>query len=125
MVYDFDKVIDRKHTDSIKYDFALKRGMPEDILPLWVADMDFQTPNEVIEALVEKSRHGIFGYSESNEDYYNVLHTWFKERFNWKIKPQWLVKTPGVVYAITTAIKAFSKVDEAVMIQEPVYYPIK
>ncbi|MDA3845842.1 MAG: pyridoxal phosphate-dependent aminotransferase, partial [Vallitaleaceae bacterium] len=78
---------------------------------------------EVIEALVEKSRHGIFGYSESNEDYYNVLHTWFRERFNWKIKPQWLVKTPGVVYAITTAIKAFSKVDEAVMIQEPVYYP--
>ena len=119
----FDTIIDRQNTDSIKYDFAVRRGLPEDVLPLWVADMDFRTPPCVIEALVEKSRHGIFGYSDTREDYFEVLHDWFSRQFGWHIRPEWLVKTPGVVYAICAAIRSLTNQGDAVLIQEPVYYP--
>lgn len=125
MAYNFDEVIDRRNTDSLKYDFAARRGMPEDILPLWVADMDFKAPEEVIEALVAKSQHGIFGYSDSREDYFDVLYKWFDDRFDWQIEPNWLVKTPGVVYGVTTAIRALTEAGDGVLIQEPVYYPFK
>lgn len=120
---DFDTVIDRRNTDSLKYDFAAARGKPDGILPLWVADMDFAAPQCVIDALVEKSRHGIFGYSESREDYFKVLRSWFSSRFNWNIEPEWLIKTPGVVAAICTAIRALTRKGDAVLIQQPVYYP--
>lgn len=125
MDYNFDEIIDRKDTDSIKYDFALKRGKPEDILPLWVADMDFKTPQPVIDALTEAALHGIYGYSESREDYMAVLKAWFLIRFNWTIKDQWLVKTPGVVFAINIAIRAYTKEQDGILIQEPVYYPFR
>ena len=119
----FDQIIERRNTDSIKYDFAARRGMPEGLLPLWVADMDFRTPPCVAEALVEKSRHGIFGYSESSEAYFDVLQDWFSRRFNWRIQPEWLVKTPGVVFAICTAIRSLTNEGDAVLVQQPVYYP--
>ncbi len=123
MTYNFDEFIDRKNTDSLKYDFAAHRGKPADLLPLWVADMDFRTPPCVVDALIEKSAHGIFGYSESRNDYFDVLQGWFSRRFNWQIKPEWLLKTPGVVFAISTAIRALTKQGDAVLIQQPVYYP--
>lgn len=123
MQNNFDIIIDRKNTDSLKYDFAVRRGMPEDILPLWVADMDFRTPPCVIDALAEKSRHGIFGYSDTREDYFEVLRDWFSRQFGWNVKPEWLVKTPGVVYAFCTAIRSLTDEGDAVLIQEPVYYP--
>ena len=69
----FDEVIDRKGTDCLKYDFAKRRGMPEDVLPLWVADMDFRTSSYVEDAVIERTKHGIFGYSESKEDYFNAV----------------------------------------------------
>ncbi|MCX7615321.1 MAG: pyridoxal phosphate-dependent aminotransferase [Clostridiales bacterium] len=119
----FDKIIDRKNTNSLKYDFMVERGKPDGILPLWVADMDFRTPECVINALVEKSRHGIFGYSETKEVYFNVLKQWFHHRYKWEVEPEWLVKTPGVVFAICTAIRAMTEQGDAVLIQEPVYYP--
>lgn len=122
---DFDKIIDRYNTDALKYDFAKRKNMPEDILPLWVADMDFMAPDQVIKALVDKCEHGIYGYSESRQDYYDVLEQWFLKRFDWQINPRWLVKTPGVVYAVATAIRAFTNEGESVLIQEPVYYPFK
>ncbi len=121
----FDEIIERRNTDSLKYDFAARRGLPEDVLPLWVADMDFRTPPCVIEALVEKSRHGIFGYSESREDYFAVLKSWFSRRFGWEVQPEWLIKTPGVVYAICMAIRALTSEGDAVLIQQPVYYPFE
>jgi cystathionine beta-lyase len=121
----FDEVIDRKNTDCIKHDFAVKRGLPEGVLPLWVADMDFKSPQCVIDALVDRSRHGVFGYSDCGDDYIQVLQKWFGDRFGWDLEPDWLVKTPGVVYAITMAIRAFSYPGEAVLIQEPVYYPFR
>ena len=73
MTFDFNKLTDRKNTNSIKYDFALERGKSEDLIPLWVADMDFQTVPEVTEALVKASTHGIFGYTEVKDDYFKHI----------------------------------------------------
>lgn len=123
MNYNFDQIIDRRNTNSLKYDFAVERGKPSDLLPLWVADMDFQTPMEVLDALQLAVSHGIFGYSEVKTDYFNVIHDWFYDHFHWDTKENWLIKTPGVVYALTLAIKALTKEFEGVMLQQPVYYP--
>ena len=124
MSYSFDTIIDRRGTDSLKYDFAAKRGLPEDILPLWVADMDFPSPPEVLDALAEKCRHGILGYSDAaDEGYFGALAKWYSERFGWLISPEWLVKAPGVVFAICAAIRALTEEGDAVLIQQPVYYP--
>ncbi|MBC3889243.1 putative C-S lyase [Acetobacterium paludosum] len=123
MTYNFNEIIQRDNTNSIKYDFAKQSGKPEGLLPLWVADMDFKTPGPVVEALVEKSKHGIFGYSESGQDYFFVLKDWFKTNFEWDIRPDWLVKTPGVVYAIATAIRGMTVKGDGILIQQPVYYP--
>jgi len=123
MTYYFDEMINRKNTDSIKFDFAVERGKPEDLLPLWVADMDFRAPNEVIEALESRSRHGIFGYTETKPDYFETLREWFEKRFGWNIESSWLVKTPGVVFAISAAVRALTDEGDSVLIQRPVYYP--
>lgn len=119
----FDEVINRKNTGCIKYDFAVKRGMPEDILPLWVADMDFKTSSYIEDALVERARHPIFGYTEPLEDYFNAIKSWMKKHHDWDIKEEWIIKTPGVVFALAMAIKAFTKPGDAVLLQSPVYYP--
>ena len=123
MSTDFNQQINRKNTNSLKYDFCTESGKPEDILPLWVADMDFQTPAPVLQALEQAVQHGIFGYSESKQPYFDALSNWYSSRFGWKVKPEWLVKTPGVVFAIAAAIRALTEKGDAVMIQQPVYYP--
>ena len=123
MSFDFDKVTDRKKTFAIKYDLASARNKPLDALSLWVADMDFPTAPCITEALEERVRHGIFGYSRPDERYYNALKNWFNERHGFLIKDEWVVNTPGVVYAIAAAIRAFTKEDDGVLIQKPVYYP--
>lgn len=123
MTYNFDEHIDRRNTNSLKYDFAVERNRPADILPLWVADMDFKMPDEVINELKKSVEHGIFGYTDTKDDYTDVLIDWFKTRFDFEVKKQWLVKTPGIVYAICMAIQAFTKEGDAVLIQKPVYYP--
>lgn len=120
---DFDRVVDRKNTRSLKYDFAEKRGKPKDILPLWVADMDFKTSSYIIDALEEVIAHGIWGYSEAKEGYFAALQKWMKKRHNWDVEEKWLVKTPGVVFALAMAVKAYTKEGESVLIQQPVYYP--
>lgn len=125
MVYDFDKVIERKNTSCVKYDAASKMGMPEDILPLWVADMDFQAPQGVIDRLKDAIEHGIFGYSEEPEGYFKALHSWYSRRFGWEINREWLIRTPGVVFAVSAAVRAFTDIGDSVLIQQPVYYPFK
>lgn len=120
---DFDTVIERKNTNSLKYDFAVPRGMPEDVLPLWVADMDFQTSSYIQDAVREKAEHGIWGYSEAEEGYFEVVQNWMLRHHGWQVEPSWLVKTPGVVFAIATAIRAFTEPGDGVLIQQPVYYP--
>lgn len=119
----FDEVINRKGTDCLKYDFAKRRGMPEDVLPLWVADMDFRTSSYVEDALIERTRHGIFGYSESQEAYFDAVAGWMERHHHWQVKPEWLIKTPGVVFALAMAVKAFTEEGDSVLIQQPVYYP--
>lgn len=120
---DFDKVIDRRNTRCLKYDFAKRRGMPEDVLPLWVADMDFATSSYIEDALIERAKHGIFGYSEVQTPYFEILANWLKKHHNWDVQEKWLIKTPGVVFALAMAVKAYTEIGESVLIQNPVYYP--
>ena len=123
MKYDFDKITDRTHTNAIKYDLAKRRNKPEDALSLWVADMDFPTAPCVQKAVAEKAAHGIFGYSRPDERYYSALKKWFAERHNYEIQEEWVVNTPGVCFALASAVKAFTKEGESVLVQKPVYYP--
>ena len=122
MTYDFDQIIPRNHTNSLKYDFAKERGKPYGLLPMWVADMDFQTPLAVREALADKAAHGIFGYSEPDDTYFEALAQWFGTRHNWTVDPYASVRAPGVVFAICTLIRCLTQPGDAVLIQEPVYY---
>ena len=122
-MYDFDKIIDRHGTNCLKFDFAKERGKNGDELSLWVADMDFQVAKPITDALQAQVNHGIYGYTEVKSDYFEIVKNWFKDNFDWEIKKGSLVKTPGVVYAIAMAVKAFTKEGEAVIIQQPVYYP--
>lgn len=121
--YDFDQIIDRRGTNSVKYDFMAEHGMPEHVLPLWVADMDFAAPTEVVESLTEAARHGIFGYSEAGDSYFQAVHDWMLTSHKWQVEKEWLVKSPGIVFAIATAVKAYTQAGDGVMIQNPVYHP--
>lgn len=120
---DFDRVIERRNTRSLKYDFAAERGMSEDILPMWVADMDFKTSSYIEEALAERVREGVFGYSEVKTPYFEIVRDWMVRRHGWQPQEEWLVKTPGVVTALAMAVKAYTEPGDAVLIQLPVYYP--
>jgi cystathionine beta-lyase len=122
---DFDTVIDRKNTDCLKYDFAVRRGKPENVLPLWVADMDFKTSSLVLDEIQKRVEHGIFGYTESRDSYFEAIAGWMKEMHGWEIQRNWLRKTPGVVFALAMAVKAYSKEGDGVLIQQPVYYPFQ
>jgi cystathionine beta-lyase len=123
--YDFDKVIDRKGTASLKFDFGMQRMGRTDLLPLWVADMDFKLPDEIISDLRKRVDHGIFGYTDPCEEYHEAVYKWFKNRHGLEIKKDWTTVVPGVVYSIAMAIKAYTYEGDSVIIQEPVYYPFK
>lgn len=123
MKHNFDRQVERKGTNSLKYDFASERGKPDNTIPLWVADMDFPAPPEVTEALSEACRHGIFGYTEVKLPYFQTVQNWFRTHFQWEPEASWLVKTPGVVFAICTAVKALTNPGSGILIQRPVYYP--
>lgn len=120
---DFDLIIDRRNTNCLKYDFAVERGMPKDVLPLWVADMDFRTSSYIQEALIRQTEHGIFGYSEVKDEYFEAVKDWLLNHYGWSVKRNWLVKTPGIVFALAMAVKAFTDPEDSVLIQSPVYYP--
>jgi cystathionine beta-lyase len=121
--YNFDEIIERKNTNSLKYDFAKERGLPEDVLPFWVADMDFKAPEEVRQKLIERSEHGIFGYTGIKQEYIKTVQDWFVRRFDFNFDRHDLVLTPGIVFAICSAIRSLTVEGDAVMIQTPVYYP--
>lgn len=125
MKYDFDQLVKRYGTNSIKYDFPDMFGKPKDLIPLWVADMDFPAPPEVIERIKQAAAHGIFGYSEAGPGYFQALSKWFIDYFDFQAQADWLVKTPGVVFAVATAIRAFTQAGDSIIIQEPVYHPFR
>ena len=120
---DFDTITDRRNTNSLKYDFAAERGKPADVLPLWVADMDFKTSSYIEDALIERCRHAIFGYSEVKTPYFEAVRDWMIRHHGWEPQEDWLIKTTGVVNALALAVQAYTKPGEAVLLQEPVYYP--
>ena len=119
----FDEEIDRHDTFSLKYDCNKRRNKPEDVFPIWVADMDFKCPEEILKDLRQKVDFGIFGYSEPNEEYFESLHNWYFNNFNVNLKTDWVVMTPGIVFALAMAVKAFTKENDYILINNPVYYP--
>ena len=123
MTTNFDEIIDRRNTSCLKYDFAVERGYPTNIDPFWVADMDFRAPQPVIDEIVRRAQHGIFGYTNPKDDYRQTLLDWFRTYHSWTPSSQSLILTPGVVFALCMAVRAFTKPGEAVLIQQPVYYP--
>ncbi len=123
MEYLFDQIVDRRDTNSLKHDFAQANGLPADVLPLWVADMDFTAPPTVLDALHKAVSHGIFGYSDTRTGYYEAAAAWFDRRFHWRPQEDWLVKTPGIVFAVAMAVRALTEEGDAVLVQPPVYYP--
>lgn len=125
MNYNFNTVIDRHGTNCIKTDLAVVRGKPADVLSLWVADMDFPTAPAILEALHNRVDHGIFGYSCLDDDFFAALKNWMQTEHDFSPERRDLVTTPGVVFGISCAIKAFTKEGDAVIIQPPVYYPFK
>jgi len=116
--WSFDEIIDRSGTQSAKWDVYDK-----DILPLWVADMDFKSPQPIINKIVDRAKHGIFGYSNYHSEYYNAVLGWFKRHYNWDIKKDWLSFTPGVIPAINISLRTFTNPGDKVIVQNPVYYP--
>lgn len=119
----FDDVVDRYNTNCLKFDFKKERNKPEDIFPMWVADMDFRCPPEVINDLKARVEHGIFGYSDIDITYFRALYSWYSTHFNVKLQRDWLFNTPGVVFALATAVKVFTKENDYVLINNPVYNP--
>ena len=116
-------LVERKGTYSLKWDALDKRFGNADLISMWVADMEIKTPKEVIEALKERCEHGVFGYSYVSDEYYNSVINWLKEKHNYEIKKEWLRFTNGVVTAIYCFVNIFTKVDDAILILTPVYYP--
>ena len=122
-MFDFDKPINRYNTNSVKFDLVQPNGYPEDVLPMWVADMDFQAPPCVRDALQNALDHGIFGYSILGEDYYDAVLGWFAHHFDWQIEKDWFITTPGVVFALSAAVRTATEPGDAILVQPPVYYP--
>jgi cystathionine beta-lyase len=123
MKYNFDKITPREGTNCIKYD-ALERFFgSKEVLPLWVADMDFKTPDFIVDAIKKRTEHEIFGYSFRGDSYYNSIIGWMKRRHNWDIQREWISFSPGVVAGLTFGIEAFSKAGDGVVVQPPVYFP--
>jgi len=118
----FDKIIERRGTNSYKWDFGHNTRI-KNLLPLWVADMDFETPKGVIEAMKNRVNHGIYGYTFRPDSYYQSIISWFKEIHDIEIKKDWIVPIPGVVPGISFAIQAFTNPGDKIIIQPPVYRP--
>jgi len=123
--YNFDEIIDRSGSGDLKHEALLPRWGRNDLLPLWVADMDFATPDFVVDALKERLNHPIFGYTVDPSDYRPAIIDWIQSHHNWDVKSEWLSFIPGIVKGIGLVINVFTKPDEKVIIQPPVYHPFR
>jgi cystathionine beta-lyase len=123
MKYDFDKRIDRTNKASYKWDQSEKLFGRSDILPLWVADMDFEAPKEVVEAITQRAELGIYGYTIRTQSFYDAIIGWLSRRHQWKISQEWITSSPGVVPALSLIVQTFTEPGEGIILQSPVYYP--
>ncbi|NLE24403.1 MAG: pyridoxal phosphate-dependent aminotransferase [Clostridiaceae bacterium] len=119
----FDEIIERQNTDSLKWDYRKQRFGKEDILPMWVADMDFKSPAPISVALIRRVEHGVYGYTQVSDRLSDALSGWLKKRHDWLIDKSWLVYSPGVVTSVNTAILAYTDPGDRVLMQTPIYYP--
>lgn len=122
-VYDFDRVIERRGTGCEKWDFMEAIFGAKDLVPLWVADMDFASPPEVVEALRRRVEHGVYGYSGCTDSYYDAVRGWMRRRHGWDVRREWIVSCPGVVPALNALVRAFTRPGDRVIVQQPVYHP--
>lgn len=123
MKYDFDRVIDRSNTRSYKWDQSEKLFGNKNVLPLWVADMDFESPPAVQKALLRRVQSGIYGYSVPSESYKQAIVHWFRRRHDWEIKQEWITDSPGIVTSLSLSVELFTQPGDQVIVQTPVYYP--
>ena len=124
-IYDFDRVVDRRGTGALKFEVLAERYGRSDLLPLWVADMDFETPHFITDALRRRLDHSIFGYTVDPPEYWPAVMQWIGRRHGWEVRREWLSFIPGIVKGIGMAIDIFVAADEKVIIQPPVYHPFR
>lgn len=123
MKYNFDEVIDRRHTNSLKTDGLKERWGREDLMPLWIADMDFRTPPFIMDAIRKRCEHEILGYTCKHEGYYKAIVNWVKKRFDWDVTREMINFSPGIVPGLAFAVKCFTAIGDSVIVQPPVYHP--
>jgi len=123
MKFDFDKTVERKGSACIKHDGMQKFLGADNVLPMWVADMDFLTPDFITEAIIKKANHGIFGYPMREDGYFTSIVSWLERRHQWKVDRDWMSFSPGVVPAINIAVLAYTKPGDIIITQPPVYFP--
>ena len=121
--YNFDQIIPRENTDSVKYDTREEVFGRADVLPMWVADMDFETPAFIREAVIKRARHPVYGYSVLSDAYFGAITDWVKRRHGWEIQKDWISFSPGIVPAINFAVLTYSRKGDGVIVQPPVYFP--
>ena len=123
--YNFDEIIDRRGTNALKTDALATRYGNPDLISLWVADMDFKSPPAVADAIIERAKHGIFGYTGPSQEYYDSIMNWVDRHHSWKVQQEWLTFIPGIVKGIAFVIDCFTSRDHQVIIQPPVYHPFR
>jgi cysteine-S-conjugate beta-lyase len=123
MSFDFDRIVERKGSSCIKHDGMEKFLGAGDVLPMWVADMDFLTPGYITEAIIERAKHGVFGYPLREESYFTSLIDWLDRRHGWRPEKEWISFCPGVVPAVNLAVLALTQPGDAIITQPPVYFP--
>jgi cystathionine beta-lyase len=121
----FDVAYDRQGTSAIKFKKHPRLESDKNIIPMWIADMDFKAPQQVVDAITLSAQHGIYGYTDKDNSYNEIVSSWYKNRMDWEINPNSIIQTPGVMFAIAGAIRALTDVGDSVMICQPVYFPFK
>lgn len=122
-MYDFERKVDRRNTRSYKWDQSEKLFGNSNILPLWVADMDFESPPAVKEALVRRIESGIYGYSVTGDSYKQAIVSWYSRRHDWELQPEWITDSPGIVTSLSLSVELLTQPGDEVILQSPVYYP--
>jgi len=123
MSYNFDEIIDRSNTSCVKWDLAEKYFQAKDLLPMWVADMDFKTPDFIVEAIKKRASHEVFGYTVRPDSYYESIIKWIGKKHKWKLEKDWIIFSPGIVPAVNMAVMAYTDPGDKIIVQPPVYFP--